>query len=317
MNPRDQLVALHDLDLDAAEAHLEARLARVEHLVAGLDAGHVGADRGDDARSGTATAAAAEAGRIRPARVSVSSAVGWMTRYSSSGSSETSTRLGSCTMRERYRRTSVSDFKSDTWRFYNRPAATMRCRNCCVRSSRGAPKICSGGPSSRIRPASRKHTRCRDVAGEAHLVRRDQHRHAARRELADHVEHLRDELRVERARDLVEEEKLRLHREGAHDRDALLLAAREPVGVLVPLVREPEALEQARSRPPPPRERDSPSALRGASVTFSSTVMCGKRLNDWKTIPIPRRTTSTSTPRAVISSPPTTIRPGLRSARAG
>ena len=84
-----------------------------------------------------------------------------------------------------------------------------------------------------------------DVAGEAHLVRRDQHRHASRRELADHVENLRDELRVERARDLVQEEKLRLHREGARDRDALLLAAREPVGVLVPLVREPEALEQA------------------------------------------------------------------------
>ena len=37
--------------------------------------------------------------------------------------------------------------------------------------------------------------------------------------------------------------------------------------------------------------------------------MCGKRLNDWKTIPISRRTRLTSTPRAVISSPPTTIRP--------
>ena len=34
-----------------------------------------------------------------------------------------------------------------------------------------------------------------DVAGEAHLVRGDQHRHPASRELADHLEHLGDELR--------------------------------------------------------------------------------------------------------------------------
>ena len=64
-------------------------------------------------------------------------------------------------------------------------------------------------------------------------------------ELADHVEHLGDELGVERARDLVEQEQLGLHRERPHDRDALLLPAREPVGVLVALVGEAEALEQA------------------------------------------------------------------------
>jgi hypothetical protein len=38
----------------------------------------------------TATVLSADAGRIRPARVSVSSLTGWMTRYSSSGSSEES-----------------------------------------------------------------------------------------------------------------------------------------------------------------------------------------------------------------------------------
>ena len=37
--------------------------------------------------------------------------------------------------------------------------------------------------------------------------------------------------------------------------------------------------------------------------------MCGKRLYDWKTIPMRRRTPLTSTPRAVISSPCSTIRP--------
>ncbi len=84
----------------------------------------------------------------------------------------------------------------------------------------------------------------RDVASEAHLVGRDQHRHAGRGELADHVEHLGDELRVERARDLVEQHDVGLHRERAHDRHALLLSAGEPIGVLIGLVGEAEAVEQ-------------------------------------------------------------------------
>ena len=57
-------------------------------------------------------------------------------------------------------------------------------------------------------------------------------------------EHLRDELGVERARHLVEQHEVGLHRERAHDRDALLLAAGEPIRVLLALVREPEACEQ-------------------------------------------------------------------------
>src|SRR5581483_2606421 len=42
---------------------------------------------------------------------------------------------------------------------HSRFASMMRSRNCCVRGSRGAVKICSGGPSSMIVPPSRKHTR--------------------------------------------------------------------------------------------------------------------------------------------------------------
>ena len=120
----------------------------------------------------------------------------------------------------------------------------MRWRNCCVRGSRGAPKISAGVPSSRITPASRKQTRLRDVAREAHLVRRDEHRHSLRGELADDSEHLGDELGVERARDLVEQEQSGLHGERAHDRDALLLSAREPIRVLVAFVGEAETGEQ-------------------------------------------------------------------------
>src|SRR5207253_612215 len=42
---------------------------------------------------------------------------------------------------------------------HSRPASTIRWRNCCVRGSRGAVKICSGGPCSQITPPSRKQTR--------------------------------------------------------------------------------------------------------------------------------------------------------------
>ena len=82
------------------------------------------------------------------------------------------------------------------------------------------------------------------VAGEPHLVGRDDHRHPLLGELADRIEHLRDEHRVERARDLVEQQDVGLHRERADDGDALLLSAREPVRVLVGLVREPEPREE-------------------------------------------------------------------------
>src|SRR6185437_14685148 len=74
-----------------------------------------------------------------------------------------------------------------------------------------------------------------DVAGEAHLVGRNHHRHPTGGELPDH---LHNELRVERARHLVEQHQPRLHGQRAHDRDPLLLAAVEVVGIRLDLVRE-------------------------------------------------------------------------------
>ena len=65
-------------------------------------------------------------------------------------------------------------------------------------------------------------------------------------QLADDVQHLADELRVERARHLVEQQELGPHRQRAHDRRALLLAAGEPVRVLGCLVGETEAGEELR-----------------------------------------------------------------------
>ena len=49
------------------------------------------------------------------------------------------------------------------------------------------------------------------------------------REVAHHDQHLADELRVERRRDLVEEHHVRLHHQRPRDRHPLLLPARELV----------------------------------------------------------------------------------------
>ena len=190
---------------------------------------------------------------------------------------------------------------------HSRFASMIRCRNCCVRASRGRAEDLAGRPLLEDAAVVEEADLVGDVARERHLVGGDHHRHAARGELADHLEHLRDELGVERARHLVEEHQLRLHRERPHDRDALLLPAGEPIGVLRRACRRARTARAARSRArrPPLRE---PEHVRGASVTFRSTLMCGKRLNDWNTIPIRRRTAFTSR-RRVISSPARKMRP--------
>src|SRR6478609_3912635 len=81
-------------------------------------------------------------------------------------------------------------------------------------------------------------------AGEAHLVGDDDHRHALLGEVDHDVEDLLDHLRVEGGGGLVEEHHLRLHRQRAGDRDALLLAAGELGGVLLGLVADAHAVEQ-------------------------------------------------------------------------
>ena len=179
----------------------------------------------------------------------------------------------------------------------------MRCRNCCVRGFLRRREDRLRRPFLEDAAVVEEADAVGDVARERHLVRREHHRHPALRELADHLEHLGDELRVERARHLVEQHQLGLHRERAHDRDALLLAAREPVGIVASrLSARPNRSSSVVRAARPRRCFDRPSASRGASVTLRSTVMCGKRLYDWKTIPIRRRTAFTSRAR-VISSP--------------
>ena len=82
-----------------------------------------------------------------------------------------------------------------------------------------------------------------DVAGEPHLVGGDQHGHPGRRQLPDHLQDLPDQLGVQRAGDLVEQHELRVHGQGPDDGHPLLLASREPVGILAPLVGQAEPVE--------------------------------------------------------------------------
>ena len=125
-----------------------------------------------------------------------------------------------------------------------------------------------------------------DLAGEAHLVGDDHHRHAALRERAHHLEDVLHQLGVEGAGDLVEQHRLGLHGERPRDRHPLLLAARQARGVLGGLVGQAHPLAAAPGPTRAPRPVSWPRTVMGASATLSSTVRCGKRLNDWKTIPI-------------------------------
>jgi len=94
---------------------------------------------------------------------------------------------------------------------------------------------------------------------------------------------LRPRVRVEGAGGLVEQQQSRFHGERAGDGDALLLTAGHLPGVGVSRPARPTRSSSARARTAPAARH--PRTATGASVMFSSTVMCGKRLNCWKTMP--------------------------------
>src|SRR5699024_3127149 len=147
-----------------------------------------------------------------------------------------------------------------------------------------------------------------DLAGEPHLVGDDDHGHALFGQLLHHGQDLADELGVEGAGRFVEEHHLRLHRQGARDRHPLLLPAGELIGVGVGLVRQSDLLQQAQ---PALAHRlvAEPRTFCGAREMFSSTLMCGNRLNCWKTMPISVRTALMSVPRSVRLLPSMTTSP--------
>ena len=114
-----------------------------------------------------------------------------------------------------------------------------------MRCSRGWPKISSGRALLDDHAAVHEDHPVGDLAGKAHLVGDDHHRHARRRPAGCMtVEHLADHLGVERGGRLVEEHDVRVHRQRAGDGHALLLPAGKLRRVGVRLVREAHALEQ-------------------------------------------------------------------------
>ena len=79
-------------------------------------------------------------------------------------------------------------------------------------------------------------------AGEADLVRHQDQRQAVALQVFEHLEHFVLQLRIEGAGDLVAEQAARLHRQGAGDGHALLLAAGELARIGVGPVRQADAV---------------------------------------------------------------------------
>ena len=82
------------------------------------------------------------------------------------------------------------------------------------------------------------------VASETHLVSDDDHGHVLGRQIADDLQHLAGQLRIQRARGLVEEQHVRIHGHGTGDGHALLLTARQVARHHRLLVRQPHASQK-------------------------------------------------------------------------
>ena len=166
-------------------------------------------------------------------------------------------------------------------------ASVTACKNCLVRSSFGFPKISSGVPCFAHLALVEEADPVGNLPGKAHFVRDHQHGQVVLfGQLADDVEHLADQFRIERRGRLVEQHDPRPHGERAGDADALLLAA----GKLV-------AGTCWRGRASPTSSSSSSARARRFLLSTSrapraaprsrlrSTVMCGNRLNCWNTMP--------------------------------
>ena len=119
-----------------------------------------------------------------------------------------------------------------------------RVRNVWVRGSRRGVEDLLGRAGLDDAAGVEEAHRFGDLAGEAHLVGGDHHRHAARPKVANDVEDLADELGVERRGDLVEQHHVGVHRQRPGDGDALLLATGQLIGIGVRLGAETQTIEQ-------------------------------------------------------------------------
>ena len=119
------------------------------------------------------------------------------------------------------------------------------CRNCRVRGCCGSVSTCDGGPDSSTTPPSMNSTWSATCWAKRISWVTTTIVQPSLRQVLDHLQHLADQLRVQRGRGLVEQHQLGAQRQRAGDADALLLAAGELVGVLVRLLREADLRQQA------------------------------------------------------------------------
>jgi hypothetical protein len=157
-----------------------------------------------------------------------------------------------------------------------------------VTSDWGAPKICSGGPSSAMRPSARKGDAVGEAAGKTHFVRDEEEVAALALDFLDEFEHLGGHFGIERGGRFVEEHDLRLDGNGPRDGDPLALAAGKLGGAFVGVVEQLETAERAFGQFPR-FVRVRPWTFSSGSVMFRRAVRCGKRLKAWKTVPMERR----------------------------
>src|SRR3954466_11704075 len=187
-------------------------------------------------------------------------------------------------------------------------ASSTRERNCRVRGSRGSLKICSGGPSSRIRPASRKQTlfetsRAKPISCVARNI-------VIPLSASSRTRASTSETSCGSSALVISSSSISF---GCIAR-ARTIATRccwPPLsrsGNSSAFSSSPIRWRSARARCSH-SSREIPSALRGASITFCNTVMCGKRLYAWKTIPIFLRSSLTLTPPLVMHVPSTVMSP--------
>ena len=94
------------------------------------------------------------------------------------------------------------------------------------------------GARSTITPSSMKMTLFETVRAGPFAMAIDEHRHALICEVAHDGKHFASELRVKRARRFIEEDNLRVCRNGAGNGNALLLTAGKLRGVIIVTVGE-------------------------------------------------------------------------------
>mmetsp|Transcript_2690 Transcript_2690/g.3216 ORF Transcript_2690/g.3216 Transcript_2690/m.3216 type:complete len:265 (-) Transcript_2690:666-1460(-) len=89
-----------------------------------------------------------------------------------------------------------------------------------------------------------EHHPVRNLAGKAHLVGHNHHRHAVLRQFDHHIQHLVDHLRVKGRCRLVKQHRNRVHGQRPADRHPLLLAARQLAGKLLDMRQQADPADQ-------------------------------------------------------------------------